>query len=187
MITLRWRGIAIPADPVLEPVTDDDERALATLLLRWRQVCFGRLVILAHGFERGEKVATGGCDLPSLVVPQHMTVAEDIERRDASGQPLDARVPVRAARGENDDVTFEGSKRGSAAAVTGQDLQNSNLYAHANASDRDGSFCSVRSAQDYLVAGAAVQRARAVIRRLRIRIDGTKHTLRENQGPSILE
>jgi hypothetical protein len=28
--------------------------------------------------------------------------------------------------------------------VTGQDLQNSNLYAHATASDRDGSFCSVR-------------------------------------------
>jgi hypothetical protein len=29
--------------------------------------------------------------------------------------------------------------------VTGQDLQNSNLYAHANASDRHGSFYSARS------------------------------------------
>jgi hypothetical protein len=29
--------------------------------------------------------------------------------------------------------------------MTGQDLQNSNLYAHTNALDRHNSFCSVRS------------------------------------------
>jgi hypothetical protein len=29
--------------------------------------------------------------------------------------------------------------------VTGQHLQNSNLYTHTNASDRHGSFCSTRS------------------------------------------
>jgi hypothetical protein len=29
--------------------------------------------------------------------------------------------------------------------VTGQHLQNSNLYTHTNASDRHGSFCSARS------------------------------------------
>jgi hypothetical protein len=41
--------------------------------------------------------------------------------------------------------------------VTGQHLQNSNLYTHTNASDRHGSFCSTRSASEYFVAGVAVQ------------------------------
>ena len=80
------RRIAIPADPVPESVTDDDQRAWAKLLLRRWQIRFNRLIILAHRFERREKFTAGRCDLPSLVVPQHIAGAKDIDGRDAPGQ-----------------------------------------------------------------------------------------------------
>ena len=94
---------------------------------------FSRSVILGHGFERAQEFPAQRRDLPSFVITPHVTVAKNIDERDAARETLDARVPVRTAGCEDSDVSFEGSKRSSAATVTGQDLQNGNLYTHTNA------------------------------------------------------
>jgi hypothetical protein len=161
MIPLRRSRIAIVAGPALEAVTDHDQRAFAVLgRIRVAQRVpfnFNRPVILGHCFERAQEFPARRRNLPSFVITQHVTVAKNIDERDAARETLDTRVPVRTTGREDSDVSFKGSERGSTAGVTGQHLQNSNLYTHTNASDRHGSFCSTRSASEYFVAGVAVQ------------------------------
>src|SRR6478735_2997437 len=137
MIPTRRSGIAFAGGPVLEPVADHDQRAFTPSgrlgFARRRRFDFNWPVVLGHGFERAQEFPTRRRDLPPLVIAQHVTVAKDIDDRDAARETLDARVPVRTAGCEDSDVSFEGSKRSSAATVTGQDLQNGNLYTHTNA------------------------------------------------------
>lgn len=80
---------------------------------------FDRPVILGHRFERTQEFPARRRDLPSFVIAQHVTIAKDIDGRNAAGQTPDARAPVRAAGCEDGDVSFEGSMRGAAAAVAG--------------------------------------------------------------------
>ena len=137
MIPTRRSGIAFAGGPVLEPVADHDQRAFTPSgrlgFARRRRFDFNWPVVLGHGFERAQEFPTRRRDLPPLVIAQHMARAKDIDGRHAARETLDACVPVRTAGCEDGDVSFEGSKRGSAATVTGQDLQNGNLYTHTNA------------------------------------------------------
>ena len=148
MIPSRPGRIAIPAGPALEAVADHDQRAFAALgrvsIACRMRFNFSRPVILGHGFERAQEFPAQRRDLPSFVITQHVTVAKNIDERDAARETLDARVPVQTTGREDSDVSFKGSKRGSTAGVTGQHLQNSDLYTHTNASDRHGSFYSAQ-------------------------------------------
>jgi hypothetical protein len=156
--------------PALEPMADHDEftgRASRSFV-RYGQLDFSRPVILGYRFERAQKIPPVGRDLPSLVIAKYVAAAENIDGRNPRRQTLEPRAPVTATGGQDDNVPFERNKRGSAVAVTSQDLQNSNLYAHAYAfgPQRFLLFCAVVKVRIYCVAVATVQQPRPVIRSL---------------------
>src|SRR5882757_7823669 len=97
---------------------------------RFRSFDFRQPVILGHGFERAQKIPPLDRDFPAIVIAKHIAAAENIDRRNPACETPESRAPVAAAGGEDDNVSFQRSKRGSAVAVTSQNLQNSNLYAH---------------------------------------------------------
>jgi len=107
---VAWQSrIAVATQPVLEAVTDNDQRAAAASdrFGMWQWLRLNRMIVLGHGFERAQEIPAQGRDLPSFGIAQHMTAAEDIDDGNPPGQTLDARVPVGAAGGEDGDVSFE--------------------------------------------------------------------------------
>jgi nitroreductase len=106
---------------------------------------FSGLIILGHRFKPAQEIPPLGRNLPSLGIAKHKTAAENIDGWNPAGETLEACAPVSTACGEDNDVASERSKRGSTVAVTSQYLQNSNLYAQANAfgPQRFLLFCAV--------------------------------------------
>jgi hypothetical protein len=82
----------VPIYPVLESVTDNDERAARALgrsrVVQWNLLGYGRKVILGHGFERAQKISAGRCDFPALAIAKHTAAAEDIDCWRPSGEAL---------------------------------------------------------------------------------------------------
>jgi hypothetical protein len=101
--------LAMTALSVLEPMADNDQRAaiVAGRFGMRQRLRFKRLIILTHGFERAQKIPARRRDLPSFVIAQHVPATEEIDDGDASREALEARGPIRAAGGENGDVSFE--------------------------------------------------------------------------------
>ena len=113
MIRLRRSRIAIPARPALEAVTDHDQRAFAVLcrlsVAQRMPFNFNRPVILGHRFEPAQEFPARRRNPPSFVITQHVTVAKNINERDAARETLDTCIPVRTTGREDSDVSFKGS------------------------------------------------------------------------------
>jgi hypothetical protein len=111
-------------------MADDDERARRAFGSlggrKSRLLDFNGPVVLGHGFERAQELPALSRDFPAFVIAKHVAAAENIDRRNPACQSLEAGIPVVATGGEDNDVVSEASKRGSAAAVTSQDLQDNN-------------------------------------------------------------
>ena len=89
---------------------DDQRRARACNIFgvtRFRLPDVSWPVILRHRLERTQEVPPIGGDLPTIVIPKRMTAGENIDCPDPSGETSHPRAPLRAARGENRNVSLE--------------------------------------------------------------------------------
>jgi|SRR6476620_8650002 len=103
--------ISASAPPAFESMVYDDQRRARACsifgIIRFRLAGFRRSVILRHRLERTQEVPPIGGDLPTIAIPKRMTVGENIDCPNASGETSHARAPLRAARGENGNVSLE--------------------------------------------------------------------------------
>jgi len=76
-------------------------------VIRYGRLGVERLVIPVHGLERAEKFAARGRDFPSRGIADYVTGAKDVDGLDPPRKSLDAVGPVRATRGEDDDISSE--------------------------------------------------------------------------------
>jgi hypothetical protein len=118
MIVILYAGQRSRHDPVnasaptaFESMTDDDERRARAFnifgVIRFRLPGFSRPVILRHRLERTQEIPPIGGDLPTVAIPKRMTAGENIDCPNPSGETSHPCAPLRAARGENGNVSLE--------------------------------------------------------------------------------
>ena len=94
---------------------------------RLRPRLTGRQVILSNGFKLPKEIPACIGNLPTLVVPQYIAIAENVQDGHAPCQPSDPLVPFGSAAAEDRNVTIERGNCRPATFVTGQYLQDRNL------------------------------------------------------------
>jgi hypothetical protein len=89
---------------------DDERRARARNIfgaIRFRLPGFRWPVILRHRLERTQETPPIGGDLPTIAIPKRITTGENVDCPNPSGETSHPRAPLRAACGENGNVSLE--------------------------------------------------------------------------------